>query len=391
MDRHASSSHRPGLLVLAVAYFTFGTGSLAVVGLLDPMAQSLGAHPADVAQLVTVFALTFAFAAPGFQILFSRWPRRSLLLLGLAVLAVGCLGAAIAPTLSVAIAARIVMALGSAAIGPMSSALAAGMVPVEEQARALSFVFGGLIVSTVMGVPLATWVGHALSWQGVFIVLASLAVLCIPGAMHFIHDRRAGMPIRPGALLEVLRDPATAWGILCTLLQSGGQFASYTLIAALMTERFALDPAHVSLALLLFGIGGVAGNTLGGRLGDRVRPLQLIWTSVAGMSLLFIAMSLAPRNAVVGLALFMLWAVLAMLFQAPQQKRLLGLAPRLGGLVLALNSSAMYIGMSLGAWSGAFAYRTWGVASMPMVSTLLLVLAVGSLLLSQREPRPVAP
>jgi DHA1 family inner membrane transport protein len=240
-------------------------------------------------------------------------------------------------------------------------------------------------------VPLATWVGHALSWQGVFIVLAALAVLCIPGSMHFIHDRRAGLPIRPGALLEVLRDPATAWGVLCTLLQSGGQFASYTLIAALMTERFALAPAHVSLALLLFGLGGVAGNTLGGRLGDRVRPLQLIWTSVAGMSVLFVAMSLAPRNAVVGLALFMLWAVLAMLFQAPQQKRLLGLAPRLGGLVLALNSSAMYVGMSLGAWSGALAYRTWGVGSMPMLSTLLLVLAVGSLLLSQRVPHPVAP
>ena len=80
----------------------------------------------------------------------------------------GALGAALAPTLATAVAARVVMALGAAVLGPMASALAAHMVPPAQQVRALSFVFGGLIFSTVLGVPLATWAGHALSWQGVF-------------------------------------------------------------------------------------------------------------------------------------------------------------------------------------------------------------------------------
>ena len=58
---------RAGLASLAVSYFVLGTGSLAIVGLLDPMAVDFGVHPADVAQLVTVFAVTFAIAATGLQ------------------------------------------------------------------------------------------------------------------------------------------------------------------------------------------------------------------------------------------------------------------------------------------------------------------------------------
>lgn len=375
---------RAGLLTLATGYFTLGTASLAVVGLLDPMARDLSAHTADVARLVTVFALTYAFAAPLSQVVFGAWSRRRLLLLGLALLAAGCLSAALATSLDGAIVARVVIGLGAAIVGPMSSALGAGMVEPDEQARALAVVFGGLILSTVMGVPLATWAGQVLSWRGVFAALALLALVCIPAAMRLVQERRAAVAIRPGAMVDVLANAPTSWSLFGTLLQSAGQFASYTLVAALLTEGYALDAAHVSLALLLFGLGGIVGNALGGSLGDRLRPMTLIWTSVLGMTVVFVLMTLAQRQVVAGLALFAAWAVLAMVFQAPQQKRLLGLAPRFGGLVLAMNSSALHLGMSLGSWAGAFAYRTWGVKAMPVTSAVLMGVAALAMLLSQQ-------
>ena len=384
----AYKAHFPGLSVLAIAYFALGTGSLAVVGLLDPMAETLGVGTTDVAQLVTVFALTFAVAAPGFQILFSGWPRRALLLLGLGVTGVGAIGAAFAPTLGWAIAARVVMALGGAAVGPMASALAAHMVPPAQQVRALSFVFGGLIFSTVLGVPIATWVGHALHWQGVFVTLGLLSLACIPATLRFIHDRSAGNPISAGALFGVLRDPPTAWSVVTTLLQIGGQFVTYTLIALVLTERYALPAAYVSVALLAFGVAGVSGNWLGGRLGDRGSALRIVWIAVAGLAVVFVAMALVPHNALAGIVLFAAWGVLAMLFQAPQQKRLIGFAPGMGGLVLALNSSATYVGVSLGSYTSTHAWREWGTASLPIVSAVFLAGAALALFLSQ--PRKAA-
>ncbi|MET0292849.1 MAG: MFS transporter [Steroidobacteraceae bacterium] len=387
----AARSVQIGLFVLAVAYFALGTGSLAVVGLLGPMSRSLDVEQTQVAQLVTVFALTFAVAAPGFQVAFGHWSRRGLLLFGLAVQAVGCLGAALAPTLSWAIAARVVLALGGAAVGPMASSLAAYLVPPQQQVRALSFVFGGLIVATVFGVPFATWVGQALGWRGVFFALAALSIACIPATMHFIHDRSENAPLRIGALVGLLRDGPTAWSILVSLLQTSGQFATYTLVALLLTDRFGLPASRIPLALLLFGIGGVVGNALGGRLGDRYSPTRLVWISIVGLAMMFVAMSFAPVQPAAGLALMTAWAVLAMLFQAPQQKRLLGYAPGYAGLVLALNSSAIYVGISLGALSGSLMLHRFGIGGLPVLSAAWLCTAIVALVLTRPAEERASP
>jgi DHA1 family inner membrane transport protein len=376
---------RAGLASLAVSYFVLGTGSLAIVGLLDPMAGDFGVHPADVAQLVTVFAVTFAIAATGLQVVVGRLPRRSLLLWGLVTMSAGALGSALAPSLGWAVVARVVMALGSAAVGPMASALGAGMVPQREQARALSLVFGGLIVATVLGVPLASWVGHVLSWRGVFIVLALMGLACVPAAAVFVRDRSPGQSVGLATLGGLLAQRRIGLGLLLTLLQSAAQFATYALVAVLLTERFGVTPEWLSISLLLFGLGGILGNWLGGRLGDRAPPLRLIAISIGGMTTTFLLLVLAPRIAAIAILLLACWAVLAMLFQAPQQKRLMGLAPGFGVVVLAANSSALYLGMSLGTLIATQTYRSWGSAALPVVSAVLMIVAASALFLS--EPR----
>jgi MFS transporter, DHA1 family, inner membrane transport protein len=387
-SRAMNAASRAGLASLAVSYFVLGTGSLAIVGLLDPMAADFGVHPADVAQLVTVFAVTFAIAATGLQVIVGRLPRRSLLLGGLATMSAGALGSALAPSLGWAVAARVVMALGAAAVGPMASALGAGMVPKQEQARALSLVFGGLIVATVLGVPLATWAGHVLSWRGVFVVLALMGLACIPAAATFVRDRSPGTSVGLATLGGLLARRSVGLGLLLTLLQSAAQFATYALVAVLLTERFGVTPQWLSLSLLLFGLGGILGNWLGGTLGDRAPPRRLIAVSIGGMTLTFVLLGFAPRVAPLAIVLLGCWAVLAMLFQAPQQKRLMGLAPGFGTVVLAANSSALYLGMSLGTLCATQAYRSWGSGSLPLVSAALMGIAATALRLS--EPRGVA-
>ena len=86
-----------GLWSLSLAYFAMGTASIAVVGLVNGMAADLGVSKPDIAVLITVFALTFALAAPLLQVAAGSLPRRTLLLGGLTVLAAGCLLSAWAP------------------------------------------------------------------------------------------------------------------------------------------------------------------------------------------------------------------------------------------------------------------------------------------------------
>jgi len=391
----AATAARPGaerlsLASLAASYFMLGTGSLAVIGLLDPLAAELHVARTDVAQLVTVFALTFAVAAPLLQIVLGHLPRRTLLLCGLVVLAAGSLMSAIASTFATAVAARVVTALGAAAVGPVASALGAGLVAPQQQARALATVFGGMTIASVIGVPLCAWVGHALSWQAVFAALAVLALLCACSVARTIADRSPGTPLTARSLAQVVQRPATRWAITTTLLQMAAQFASYALVAVLLAERFHVAAAAVSGALLVFGIGGIAGNVLAGRLADRMDTDRLLWAALGGLLAVFAAMAAAPYSAATGIALLFAWAIVGMLFQAPQQRRLIGVAPELRGLLLAMNASSLYLGMSLGAFAGKQAYEAWGAPGLLAASIALAALAASAFALSRRAVRRTA-
>ncbi len=392
MEKHVLP--RKGLLALSAAYFVLGTGSLAVIGLLDPMARHFHVSQAGIAQLVTVFALTFAVSAPMLQMLLGQLPRRMLLIAGLLLMAAGSLGSAFAPSFAWAVAARVVMAVGAAAVGPVASALGASLVPQQEQTKALATVFGGMTVATVIGVPLSSWIGQAMSWQAVFELLTLTALACVAAAAMLIRDGSAGQRVSIRALAQVFERATTAWGVAVTLFQMAAQFATYALISLLLKEQFGASSATVSLGLLVFGVGGIAGNAIAGRIGDRFATDRVIWASIAGLLVVFLMLAFAPAHPFTALALLAAWAVVAMLFQAPQQKRLISLAPQWRGLLLAVNASALYLGMSVGSFAASHVYSAWGASGLPVASAALVGLSALAFVLSQlsakREGRDTA-
>lgn len=377
-------TQQAALWTFSGAYFVFGTGSLAVIGLIDPIAHDLSVGRTAIAQLVTVFAIAFAVLAPAVQMLGSRLPRRVLLAGGLAMFALGLIATALAPSYEWAVAARIVTALGAAGIGPVASALATSLVPVDEQASALATVFAGMTVATVLGVPLSAWLGHVMSWHWVFIGLGALALACAGAVLLVVSDRSAGIPVHARDLANVFERPATRWAIGATLAQMAAQFATYTLIGQYLQERTGAVPAAVSVALLAFGVGGVVGNTLVGRFADRFEPHALIKGSLIALGAVFAVLAVLPRSVPLALVTLTAWALTGNLFMVPQQKRLVALAPAQRGLLLAMNASALYVGMSLGTVVGSVVNGTAGSAWLPAASLLLLIAAAASHALSRK-------
>src|SRR3546814_15954303 len=110
-----------------------GITPLAVIGALPTIAQGLAVPQADVANAVAAFAITFALAAPTIQILFSSVPRRTLLLGGLGLMALGVLLSTLASSTMWFIGARVLAALGAAAVGPVAQVLGASMVSARKR------------------------------------------------------------------------------------------------------------------------------------------------------------------------------------------------------------------------------------------------------------------
>jgi len=363
------------LLALSAAYFTLGTGSVAVIALVPPMARELGTSPAAIANLLTAFALTFAIAAPLSQVLLGQYPRRTLMLGGLVVMSLASIAGAFAWSYSVLAVTRVVMGLGAATVGPMALAVAAGLAPPNQQGRALAVAFGGMMLATVLGIPLSAWGGELVGWRPVLLVIGVIGLGAAVAVSRLVHDTNAGGRVRLRTLLLVLARRRSGLSVGTTLLQMAAQFATYALLLPYLTERAGVGAAWGAVAFFMFGVGGIVGNLAAGRLADRIGADRTLALSLGGVALTFAGLIVAPPGLVPTFALLALWAVTGVMFHAPQQKRLVAIDPAGRSLLLSLNASALYLGMSLGAFLSGVLLRAFGAGALPVGSLLLMGLA----------------
>ncbi|MBD2894381.1 Purine efflux pump PbuE [Actinomadura sp. RB99] len=386
-------SSTPALLSLSLGYFALGTASLAVIGLSGPIAADLRVSAATVGTLVTVFSLVFALAAPVAAIAMGRLDRRQVLLLGLALMTVGGVASAVAPTFAALASARVVAGLGAAIFGPAASATGSMIVPLEQRPRALAVVFGGMTAATVLGVPMASAAGTTIGWRAAMAAVVVLTLVAGGLLVVLLPPVPAGPAPTARAFAGVLRTGGAASMIATTLLVLTAQFTVYGVAGAYLASRFGAGSGLVSLTLLVFGALGVVGNAAGARVYTRMGGGRTIALALAGLTITFVALSSAPALPAAGVVVFAFWAVFNTLFMAPQQVRLVELLPEQRGVLLALNASALYLGMSLGSLLGSSLLPAVGGHWLPAVALLPLVLAAcaHAASLRSRPTRPAAP
>jgi len=291
------------LLSLAASYIVLGVGSLSIIGLIGPMSRDLGVSHAAIAQLVTVFALTYALAAPLLQVLVGDLPRRRLILVGLMLLALGSALVAVSSSFQLVALSRMLMAIGGALVGPMASAAGASLVTPEHQGRALGTVFGGMTVATVLGVPLSSWLGSLFDWREANAAVAVAAIIAGVLVRWTVPAGQGGAPPTLRTLGAVLADRVLAPAVGVTLLRMAAQFATYALVGVFLAERAGFPLSLLPAALVVFGIGGILGNTVAARLADRIGADRTILVSLAALGAVFAALIVMPPLPWLGFAL----------------------------------------------------------------------------------------
>jgi len=378
---------RGALPALAGAYFTLAVGSLSVVGLLGPMSDGLSVSKSAIAYLVTAFALTYAVAAPLLQMLAGHLDRRTLILTGLCAIATGALINAAAPSYEVALAGRVVMAVGASVAGPMSSAAGVGLVSPERRGAALGTVFAGLTIASVIGVPLTAFSGAMIGWRATLVLIAVVALGIAIAVATTVPRGSRGVRASLNSVTSTLGDRKLGGALLVTLFQMAGQFTTYAVIAAYMVARFGIGESLVPAVLFLYGIGGIVGNVIATRLVDLTGPDPLILISLVSTAALFFVIQFMPADPWTGIPLFFVWSVAGMLLYTPQQARLVALAPHAGNLILALNASSLYLGMAGGALLSGLLYDMSGPGHLALGSAILMLLATGAFIHSRRAAR----
>lgn len=389
--RKSDEPERHALRALASANFAVGGMSYGVVGALPALVQAWQISPGDAALLMTAFSIAFAVGAPVLQVLVGHARRRTLLLTGLVVMLLATLAGAFTGSFVWLLITRIVAGLGAAIVSPVANAIGAGLAPAERRGKALAVVFVGVTLSSVVAAPVAAALAQAFGWRAVFIGLTMIAMASLGWIIATVHDTSHGEPMRPRGLLQLLLRPATAAGLAVVVLQTAAFFATYTLILPLITHHFGATATESGIALLLFGLTGIAGNLIAQRVSLHHSADRLLRIVMVTVVLVFIAIAVlgAPlwedllRLGLLFL-LLVIWAVMQDVFYPSQLRRVVALEPDYRGMVIALNSSGIFLGIALGSGVGGRVADHLGLLWLAPASVVLTVLALGALVASQR-------
>lgn len=373
------------IYLLAAGAFAVGTSAYVVSGVLPAVSSELHVSLTAAGQLATAFALSYAVGAPLLSTLTGRWERRTLLLAALLTAALGNLIAAVATNYPVLIGGRVVAALGAAAYTPAATLFATGFLPPEERGRAVAVVFGGLTFALVLGVPAGSLLGGSLGYRGVFGLIAAVAVLVAVAVRAALPRVDAPPAVTLRERFAGAADRRVQIVLAMTVLAVLATMSVYIYVVPLLAETAHLSGGVVGVLLLVYGLGGVLGNVLGGRATDRFGSLRTLAAGLVGFTLVIATLPLTATSAAgAGIALFV-WSLFTWAFNPPIQNLLLELGSG-GGLLLALNASAIYLGAGLSAVLGGLVIKLVGVQMLPPIAAVLGVVVLGLLVILRRNP-----
>ena len=368
----------PGVvhLALAIGGFAIGTTEFATMSLLRYFAHDLGIDEPTAGHVISAYALGVVIGAPVIAVLAARLPRRSLLVALMTVFALANGLSAFAPSYHWMLLFRFLSGLPHGAYFGIAALVAASLVPIEKRTQAVGRVLLGLTVATIVGVPLANWLGQSVGWRFAFGIVAVLALTCAVLVFLFAPADGADPNASPLRELRALRRLQIWLTLAIGAVGFGGLFAVYTYLGSTLIDVTRVPASATPLIFSIFGMGLTAGNLFIPRYADRALM------PTAGYLLLWSAAALALYPWATGHYITVALDVFAIgmggALATVLQTRLMDVAGDSQALAAALNHSAFNIANAIGPWLGGMTIAAgFGLASTGYVGAGL---ALGGLM-----------
>lgn len=340
-------------VAMALGSFAIGTGEFAIMGLMPEVASNLHLSEPEVGHAISAYALGVMVGAPTLAILGARLLRKHMLLLLMALYALGNLATAFAPSYAGLVAFRFISGLPHGAYFGIAAVVASSMVASDQRAGAVARVMMGLTLAMLLGNPLATFLGQFFGWRSAFVLVGLIALGTIALVWRFVPQPGNEARSDPRKELQAFRLPQVWMALGIASIGFAGMFCVFSYLAPTLLEVTRVSPQWIPVGLAAFGVGGIVGNIAGGklfdRLGFRAVGLVLLWSMA--VLLLFPFAAQALWSVLPGIALVGTMIALA----APLQIRLMDIAHEAPSLAAASNHAAFNLANALGPWLGGMA------------------------------------
>lgn len=325
-----------------------------------------------------------------------RWGRRPVILGALMMIMVGSVVGALAPSMGVLIAARVVQGLGAGGMLVLVQAAVADVLAVRDRAPVMSVIGAVFAVGATAGPLLGGWLAEGPGWRWMFwlnLPVGALAVLACRLLLPRPENGVARPPVRAGDLLPVrlLGDRTFALVAAAGFALGLATFGVIGYLPSYLQLGWGLSPVQSGLWMLTL-VGGLALGTLGSaqivaRTGIH-RPLTVVGALISAVALGLLGTAASSVGlvgicfALLGLGVGLAWEVLVVMVQNTVRAERVGSATALNGLARetgVLVGSALVGGLlSVGLAAGADPVGTFGpvfvtLAGAPLIAAVLLL------------------
>ncbi len=376
-----SSSAWVAVFSLAMGVFGLLTAEYLPASLLTPMAADLGVSEALAGQAVTVTAVVALFAGLLVPRLTRSIDRRLVLLSFTGLMILSNALVALSSSMGVLLVMRVLLGVALGGFWSMAAAVAMRLVPPQRVPRALSIIFSGIAVGTVVSVPLGSYLGGLLGWRSAFWAATAVGGLTFAFQWFTLPRMAPRKAAVPESVVGLLRRPGVAVGMLGCVLAHTGQYALFTYIRPTLESLGQMSADGLALILLGFGVANFVGTLLAGWLMERSLKVTLvIMPALVGAAAL--GMLLLPVG-VGGLAILVaLWGLafggVPVAWSSWVARAVPDQAESAGGMVVAAVQSSIAAGAAL----GGLVFGMGGIVAVLTVAATVMLLA--SLLIALR-------
>jgi predicted MFS family arabinose efflux permease len=378
-----SASTRRSVLLLSFATFASMAAQRVCDAMLPELSREFSASLAEAARVISFFAVVYGLCQLFYGPLGDRLGKFRIVTWA----TLGCGAASVlsvfAASLDMLVLARMLVALGAAAIIPLSLAWIGDAVVYELRQETLARVGLGTTLGITGGQLLGGVFTDTLGWRWAFAFMALLfggvgLLLWRDGRRQRSETPIARHPVpevRPGFVRQALQIVTGRWSrivLVVALIEGAAGFGVLAIWASHLHQVLGLSLSASGAIVALFGLGGMLYMDLARFLIPRLGEHGLARSGVMllGISALVIAYTpvwwpTLPASLLAGFGFFM--------FHNTMQANATQMAPAARGTAVSLFASALFMGQSIGVLLAAGLVGRYGSAAVMVLGGAVLV------------------
>ncbi|WP_392562160.1 MFS transporter [Orbus sturtevantii] len=364
----------PAIFSLFMGVTSLIAAEFIPVSLLTPIAQDLKITEGMAGQSVTVVGIFAVIASLTLAPLSKNINRRFILLTLSALMIFSNILVALTPNYVVLLIGRGVLGICVGGFWSMASAVTLQLASAKDVARALSVVYAGVSIATIISLPLASYLEDLMGWRNVFFFAALLSAIAFIWQYMTLPSLAAQMGNGFGNMLALLKQKWVLVGIVATIFSYGGYHIFFTYLRPFLEQDLVLQNNVLSISLLAFGIANCLGTLIAGFiLGKFFRSTMIMMHLI--FALLAILLLVSNRAIEPSLVLVIGWGLLFGFIPVGWSTWITKTLADKAEIIGALSVAAIQFAIGLAAAIGGIIFDRASIEGIFIASILIFVCA----------------